>query len=311
MSRSHKINKYDLLIRHLDGTPFRKLADEINVSHMTVYRKCIEALNELPHCADITRKYCNRFSGYLLVDGKFIKVRGYDNKIPVIYGIDYLTHDIPTYILSVAENYQSCHSFFTSLRLLNYPLQALICDDNVNIYQSCLSIYPKTAVQLCQNHYKENIRNRLAVRTDDTYRYFMSKIQYLFTKRRTAVEFNKVASDILKEFSNDPLCVSVMVDINNRKEYILGHLIEKPVPRTTNLIESYNSHLNGRLKTIKGFESFSHADLWINGYLIRRRFKNFNDCGGKFKKLNGKCSAELSISKDIDFQKIVPEIFKS
>jgi transposase-like protein len=286
------------------------LADELDISHTTVYRKCLEALKELPHCADITRKYCNRFSGYLLVDGKFIKVRGYDSKIPVIYGIDYLTHDIPTYILSVAENYQSCRSFFTSLRLLNYPLQALICDDNVNIYQSCLSIYPKTAVQLCQNHYKENIRNRLAVRTDDTYRYFMSKIQYLFTKRRTIIEFNKVASDILKEFSNDPLCVSIMVDINNRKEYLLGHLIEKPVPRTTNLIESYNSHLNGRLKTIKGFESFSHADLWINGYLVRRRFKKFNDCEGKFKKLNGKCSIELSVSKNVNYENLFPQIFK-
>jgi hypothetical protein len=99
---------------------------------MTAYRKCISALEDLPHCADITRKYCSKFSGILLVDGKYIKVKGFDRKIPVIYGIDYLTHDIPTYIFSVSENYQTLKKFFSSLRLLNYPLYSLVSDDNLN-----------------------------------------------------------------------------------------------------------------------------------------------------------------------------------
>lgn len=272
---------------------------------MSVYRRCIKALNEIPHCADLTRMYCNRFSGYLLVDGKYIKVKGYEKKIPVIYGIDYLTHDIPTYLFTIGENYQSCLTFFSSLRLLEYPLQALICDENINIYQSCLSVYPKTTVQLCQNHFKENIRNRLSVRTDETYRYFMSKIQMLFSIKRPLDEFNRLATSILKEFANDPLCLSVMIEISNKQKYLLGHLADKPIPRTTNLIESYNSHLNGRLRTIKGFDSFKHADLWLNGYFVRRRFKKFTDCEKKFKKLNGKCSIEISASREI----ILPNIF--
>lgn len=69
---------------------------------MTAYRKCVVALENLPHCADITRKYCSKYSGILLVDGKYIEVKGYDRKIPVIYGIDYLTHDIPTYVFSLS-----------------------------------------------------------------------------------------------------------------------------------------------------------------------------------------------------------------
>lgn len=293
-------------MKHLDGTPYRKLADQENISHMSVYRRCVKALNQIPHCADLTRMYCNRFSGYLLVDGKYIKVKGYQKKIPVIYGIDYLTHDIPTYLFTIGENYQSCLAFFSSLRLLEYPLQALICDENINIYQSCLSVYPKTVVQLCQNHFKENIRNRLSVRTDETYRYFMSKIQILFSTKRSFNEFNRLAANILKEFAHDPLCVSVMIEISNKQQYLLGHLADKPIPRTTNLIESYNSHLNCRLRSIKGFDSFKHADLWLNGYFVRRRFKKFTDCQKKFKKLNGKCSIEITASRDI----ILPDIFR-
>ncbi|OGC50590.1 hypothetical protein A2716_05305 [candidate division WWE3 bacterium RIFCSPHIGHO2_01_FULL_40_23] len=101
---------------------------------MSAYRKCLEALRKLPHCADITRRYCSKYSGILLVDGKFVKVKEYNYKIPVVYGIDFLTHDIPTYLLTIAENYLSFLKFFQSLRLLKYPLRSIVSDDNLLIY---------------------------------------------------------------------------------------------------------------------------------------------------------------------------------
>lgn len=67
------------------------------------------------------------------------------------------------------------------------------------------------------------------------------------------------------------------------------------VPRTNNLIESYNSHLESRLKTLKGFKSFIHADNWLNAYFIHRRSKTFTDCEGKFKRLNGFCSLQKTM----------------
>ena len=72
------------------------------------------------------------------------------------------------------------------------------------------------------------------------------------------------------------------------------------------MIECYNSHLNRRLKTIKGFKSFKHAKLWLNGYFIRRRLKKLTDCGGRFKKLNGRCSLQIASKNEIDISKILP-----
>ena len=152
--------------------------------------------NNLPHCADVTRYYCKRFCGILLVDGKYIRVKGYDRKIPVLYGIDYLTHDIPTYIFSIAENYQTCFSFFQSLKLLLYPLQAVACDDNINIYHAAQKVYPECTIQLCHNHYKETIRAALSVRTDPTYVPFMREVEYLFEKRRSREEFQVLAGKL-------------------------------------------------------------------------------------------------------------------
>lgn len=240
-----------------------------------------------------------------MVDGKYIKVKGYERKIPVIYGIDYLTHDIPTYIFSRAENYQTCYSFFSSLRLLNYPLQAVVSDDNINIYQSCARVYPKAVSQLCQNHYKEHIRQTLSVRTDGTYKPFMHDVEYLFEKRRSREEFGHVASKIYHKYEGDDVCKSVLLDIQRRLDQLLAYTNIPQVPTTTNLIESFNSHLEGRLKTIKGFESFKHADTWLNAHFIRRRLKPFTDCSGKFRALNGTRSLEQTIKPNYNIDTVL------
>lgn len=239
--------------------------------------------------------YCTRFCGILLVDGKYVAVKGYERKIPVLYGIDYLTHDIPTYIFSVAENYPTCLSFFQSLKLLLYPLQAVVCDDNINIYQAAQKVYPECVIQLCHNHYKETIRAALSVRTDATYVPFMQEIEELFVKRRSREEFAHMAGKLVHRYGSNIRCMSVLADIQRRLPLLTGYMYQKRIPRTTNLIESFNSHLQGRLDTIKGFQTFKHADRWLNAYFIKRRLTPFTDCEKTFRVLNGKTSLEQTM----------------
>jgi len=257
-------------------------------------------LKSLPHCADITRQYCSRYCGILEVDGKYVKVKGYERKIPVIYGIDYQTHDIPTYILSETEGYQSLVNFFSSLRLLNYPLNAVICDENTCIFEAARYVYPNVIIQLCQNHYKENIRRSLDTALNPHYIPFIQEIEELFSFKRNPDDFNRKAKIIYDKYQGDRLCSSIMVDIARNEGCLCGWRNGHNIPITTNLIECFNSHLQGRLKTIKGFETFQHADLWLNGYFIRRRLKKFTGCQGKFRRLNGYNSLQISQKLGID-----------
>lgn len=292
-----------MLLEHLEGSSFRTLANRHEISTGTAFNWCQKGLRQLPQCIDVTRKYCNRFCGQLLVDGKYIGVRGYEKKIPAIYGIDYLTHDIPHYLLTRAENYESCLTFFQSLRLANYPLQAVICDENINIYEACRHVYPEVVVQLCQNHYKENVRSLLEVRREGTnsrYLLFMQILEKLFAKKRSGEELMVIAQRMVKEFADDPLLLRVLAELEKKELLLFGYQYLKGIPTTTNLIECFNSHLQGRLETIKGFESFQHADLWLNGYFLRRRTKKFTDCSGKFRTLNGKTSLSKTLKAGLD-----------
>ena len=289
-----------MLLQHLDGIPFRKLADEMDLSVGKVYTKCFKVAGNLPHCADITRKYCTRYCGILVVDGKFISVKGYMKKIPFLYGIDYLTHDIPTYTMAVSESYRSWFRYFNSLRLLNYPLTAIVCDDNENIAKACLGVYPQAIIQLCQNHFKENIRRSLDLQNDEIHRQFMDEIEDLFRGKRSEDDFNRVGKRIYQKYADNQLFVAILLQINARKSVLLGYLKGHGIPCTTNLIESFNSHFEGRFKSVKEYQSFHHAQIWINAMIVRRRFKEFTDCEGKFRHLNGKKSFEKSRRPDVD-----------
>lgn len=241
----------------------------------------------------------------MLVDAKYLKVKGYEREIPVIYGIDYYTHDIPHYLFSVAENYATYDEFFRDLLLLKYPLQNLVSDDNTNIRDACRRIYPNTTAQLCLNHYKENLRRTLQSRKSEYHSQFISEIVQILTKKRSRQEFDTHATRIYLRYQHDPVLKHILIDMDKRKELLNGHWFNKEIPQTNNLIECLNSHLEGRLKTIKGFESFEHADNWLNAYFLRRRTKPFTSYGRKFKELNGKSSLEITLKSG----KSLPQIF--
>lgn len=301
-----KISAPTLTFLHLSGIPFRTLGEQYDIHATTAYRHVRTYLDGLPHCADVTRQYCQKFSGILQVDGKYVRVKGYDRKIPVVYGIDYTTHDIPHYLLSKAENYTTCDMFFRSLKLMDYQLQVVVCDDNRNIYETCQHTYPQSVVQLCQVHYLRNIRFLLDLDHQPHYRSFFVSLGELFAQKRSLADFNGRAQRLFTLSFQDQICQDILLDLEKKKFLLLGYLQHSGTPTTTNLIESFNSHLQGRLDTIKGFESFSHADAWLNAYFLRRRTKKFTDCTGKFRRLNGKTSLSQSQKSGVD----VPSFFQ-
>jgi transposase-like protein len=240
-----------------------------------------------------------------LVDGKYLKVRGYKRKIPVIYGVDYLTHDIVHFVLGPSENFQLLLRFFNSLRLANYSLQAVVSDDNQNIPQACRRVYLNAIWQLCQNHYKHNLRTTLNVANEVTHKPFMKYVETLFKDKISIEDFRGRATKIFNTYKNDDLASKVMLDIARRSGDLMAYTKLPHIPRTTNLIESLNSHLHGRLKTIKGFQNFKTAKLWLNAYFIKRRLKPFTDCTKQFKKLNGKCSLQETLKENYTVEDIL------
>lgn len=291
---------------HLEGLSFRALSRKYGLSIGNCHNKVIRELENLPHVADITREYCTKFSRILLVDGTYIGINSYDRKIPVIYGIDYLTHDIPTFKLARSESYQACREFFVSCNLNGYPLSILVCDDNRNIYEGCRGVYTNAPHQLCHNHFKESIKLSLGLNTlDKTHQEFYLDLKTILGIKRSNEDFNNRASKLLSKYSYCDKYTSILLNINQRQNELTAYHLFRGTPITTNLIESYNKQLKARLKSICYFEDFHHAKLWLNAYFLYRRVKKFTDCKSPFFRLNGHCSLEITLSK----QHSLPKLF--
>lgn len=305
-SVDHHPQKEPFWVPYIDGVPIRKLADERRLSPAQTF-ECIKAeMNALPDCNWLTVNYCNRFCGILIMDGKYVKVRGYKQKIPFIYGIDYLTHDIVIGILAPSENEEAFLKFFRLLKTTNYPLQIVACDDRSSLIPALKHYFPYSRVQLCQNHYQENIRQQLHIRTEATHQKFFHQLQ----KRVFAHDVTlRVRNLRLRELymqtaKHDLVRQSIIVDIYKRRKELFSCIHVPHCPHDTNLIELFNSHLQARLKSIKGFKSFKGAERFLNAYILRRRTKSFTDCSGQFKHLNQKCSLQMTIKKQTEWPEI-------
>ena len=286
------LDKKTILYDHLDGLSFRSIASKYKMSHMKAWRICYEELKKLPNNNQFTFNYCNRFSQIFLFDGKYFNVASAKYDWVLLWGIDYLRHDIPVFMIAPSENYASWRKFFSYFRILTVYPQLLVCDDNVNLKMAARSAFPAVKIQACYSHFKENIRRDLHIRSDKTKQYqnFMTRIESIFSSSRKIADetFNHWLWTLYRDYHKDSLCLNILITIEKYKTELLAYRNIPYAPVTTNLIEGMNGHLEARLQKLRSFQTVEHARLWFNGYILKRRFTKFTDCRLKFRHLRGK-----------------------
>lgn len=270
------------------------MASQISRTRSSVGRSIVKALKRVPNSNHITELSCKHFKrGVLIVDGKYLHVKGFKDKIPLLWAFDEYSHDPLVHLLAPSENYEAYHALFTKLKKCNYPLQVLVCDEHTSILQGIKVVYPKVKIQLCLNHFKEKIRRFLAVRTSGEHMQFMRDVEGLFDSRTKSQYSYRGRRMLQRYYEKHPKYREVLLDISAKSIYLTTHYDYK-CPKTTNLIECFNTHLEARVKPLRGFESFLSAEKWLNAYVMNRRLTRFTDCDKPYKYLNGLAPIQLT-----------------
>lgn len=290
---------------HLDGLSFRKLAVKYRISKSQAWNICHEALQKLPNSNHFTHTYCGRFSHVFVVDGKYFNVATDRYDWVLLWGIDYFRHDIPVFTIAPSENYQAWRKYFSFFRILECFPQLLVCDDNSNIKLAARSAFPMVKIQTCFNHFKETVRRTLHVRSDPTYKDLVQRIEAVLTEKLNDETMNKKLFALYRDYHSDPVALSVLTNIEKYKTELLAYRHIRQSPVTTNLMEGLNGHLEARLQSLRSFQTVEYARLWMNGYILKRRFTKFTDCKGKFRFLRGKSGVMMSKKPDI----VIPSYF--
>ncbi len=288
------VNPKDLLKDFLDGVSIRKLS--IGLKGLTptiVFNKLLNQAKSIPINILITQQYSDmsKFSGKLVFDGTYFPVKPFERELPMIWGIDYDSHDIPHSMLVPSENYLACRKYFSDLKSINYPLKYMVCDDNNNIKRAARDVFPNVVIQTCLKHYLSNIMDDLSIRSSGKYQEFFDEIyDIVFYLKLNEVELSWHIQSIYPKYKDDKNLLFWLTDIMQRRVELTNYHMFVNAPRTTNLIEAYNSHLKDRIDSFRGFKSFKNAKCWLNTYVVYRRLRDLKTCGKKFKQLNGKCS---------------------
>jgi len=258
-------------------------------------------LKKLPNNNQFTHKYCDRFSSTLVVDGKYFKVKGEKYGYCLLWGVDYFKHDIPVITIAPSENYQTWARYFSYFRLLSHHPTLLVCDDHVAIKMAARSRFPEVRIQTCFNHFKEGLRRNLRTRSDTTYIPFMKRIETIInSSHKLSLEnYNSWLQALWRDYHHDQVCLEVMATIQRYKPELRAYEGIKQAPLITNMIEGLNGHLQARLTSIQSFESVNYARLWLNGYVLKRRYSKWTGCTGKFKKLNGTRGVDQTKKYDV------------
>ena len=262
----------------------------------------------LPKNESITKEYCTRFGGVLCVDGVYLRMRGHE-MMPFISGIDFVTHDVPAGLIDFTESEAAFDRLFRMARDAGYPLRCVVADEAPALKPALRKVFPHAEVQLCQVHVLRNVKNALHVtRRDETHLLFSRSIQELF---RMAGEDNRRAFflELTRSQSLKDGEWEILKSIRSRWDDLFRYeSIRKEglaCPRDNNLSEAYNQHFQSRMGNIKGFETISSAERFVNAWMLRRRFTPFRACGKHFKHLNGKTPFSQSRNPELPYPNIL------
>lgn len=261
-----------------------------------MYRRIKTALQNVPNSNHSTEALCDKFSGYLQVDAKYLSVAG--KKMAFIWALDYYTHDIIWYELVPKENSQAYLLLFERIRSSNYQLKCLVCDEHKSILHSVNQVFTNASVQICITHYKRNIKHNLDLR-QDVNRHFYKDISELLNAK-SMKSFSRIGRKLLEKYSSNEQLRSILIDIQRKEAYLTTKIKYGKCPATTNLIECYNKHLDVRVRKLNGFKSYQHARLWLNAYVWMKRTTKLSCCKGKFKHLNGHIPLSFTAKDDLD-----------
>jgi len=104
-------------------------------------------------------------SGIILVDGKYLAVKGHKKGCVAIPFMDYLTHDIWVHIFADSENEIDIKRGFEMLKKLNYPLKVVVSDETMGkIAQVSQEVFEGVIHQICLTHYSKNVAKELKIK---------------------------------------------------------------------------------------------------------------------------------------------------
>lgn len=274
---------------------YRAVAKTLHVSRNTIFHELNQLGDNCKSFESITHELQPRWCGYLLIDGKTIRIK--KEKEALLLTADAHTQDIPCAGLFDAEDAINYTELLESVKNdINYPIKGITVDGDPALLSAISSVFPDVPLQLCVRHYWENVQNHFKYHyrgiPDGVPRFLDLLQRMLYAKNIAHLDhlYNEYL-DRLDYFRTTGLGKE-MDRFENNFGRLWAHLYHPGMPRTTNILEGIIRQLSRKIDNTDGFSSKKTAWNSLKLMIMNYRFKRFS-CS-RIEGHNGKSPLELA-----------------
>lgn len=241
----------------LDRSTLRRIRDRTHSqSHSTHWEQAQKYADYIPSPIEHFQKKKHLASGILILDGKWVNVRGEERCIHIAYDTSIGVVD---YWIDVSENKTAYGYMLSRLKRSGYVFRCVVSDGHFGIVP--LVDEEKIPHQRCIFHLLKSIRQFLCVQGELSggNKVLYSRIKYILKSKD--IESLQERVTWLRMYSVPAFTRKKQKSALQWLWKILPeatiHLcfLEEEVPRTSNLLENLNGQIEARLKTFRGVKS--------------------------------------------------------
>lgn len=236
----------------------------------------IEKLSDrIPGNQEISRWLKPKRSGYYAIDGTWLKYRGRDFVLLILFDVQ--TLDVVSYTVAKEETLESCTRLIKlAWEEITDAVRGFYCDGEPGILKGIKQLFPQTPVQLCVFHKYQRAHQivpfiRPKTKLDKEIKERVGLILFAESKD---VAMTKLYE--LEEFAQQHQAYKKLQDvlgvIKGNFDLLLTHFDHPEMTPYNNVLEGFNHVIKRRTRLMKGFKKPINIDRWLKLIMLDWRF---------------------------------------
>ena len=256
-----------------------------------------QVADEVPGIDDIDRLFNPKRSGYLALDGTWLKFRGM--QVVILVCFDPETFDVISAIWSTEESERAYTDLLLKVmkKMGTKNIKGIYADGDKGLMSSLKKHLPLVPFQLYIVHKEMRMGQLVPIKSVKRSKQMTDKVKseilefqglfrnviYANSKKESYLALKELK--IYVESSKQERFKKAFRSLKTNFEYTLTHFDHPNMMRDNNIIECFNGIIKPRFRLMKGFKKYENMNRYLKLFLLDYRFHPLKE--SRFKKRRG------------------------
>jgi len=247
---------------------------------VTLLNHIEQMADHIPDHQAISRWLKPKRSGYYAVDGTWIKYRGQDRVLLILFDVE--TLDTIAYFVAKGETKKAFTALFELAESeISVGIKGFFCDGDNALLAVLQKMYPGVPIQVCVFHKYARLGQlipfkHLKTAMDRQIKERVEKVLFAETKDNAIGALHELEA-FAKENQHYKKLNEVIGVIHHNFDLLLTHFEHSEMSPYNNVLEGFNHIIKRRIRLMKGFKKDINIDRWIKLLLLDWRFHQLKE----------------------------------